>query len=371
VSTALSATPGTAPGPVPLSRVWARGKVIAEDLTGEDLSDVLQHDADASAWWVLPRDLDYGAAELRDVAHALDLDELAIHDLLADDRRAKFEAIGGARLVITNYVSLVPDAATPDRPPTQDSRPAARDSQGQRGSFVDVHPISIIATDRILICLVDEGPLAPGRLLQQHAEDLARGGVELGLLLLVREIIRGYEMTAQWLEDQADDLSDLLFEEGGRSLAKDEQLQAFRLRTTLSHLRRSTEPMRAVMTDLVDEPPPPSKGRRSQVANTGRRWRVLAERHTRAANAADALRDVLASLFDTSLALADLRMNSIMKKLTGWAAIIAVPTLVTGFVGMNVNFPLDGTAAGFWVAMVIMVVSSVILYIGFRRRDWL
>ena len=35
-----------------------------------------------------------------------------------------------------------------------------------------------------------------------------------------------------------------------------------------------------------------------------------------------------------------------MKKLSGWAAIIAVPTLVSGFVGMNVAFPLEGTGAG-------------------------
>ncbi len=61
--------------------MWAKGTVVAEDLTGEDLSDVLQLHTDASAWWVLPRDPDYGAAELRGVAHALDLDDLAVRDL--------------------------------------------------------------------------------------------------------------------------------------------------------------------------------------------------------------------------------------------------------------------------------------------------
>ncbi|WP_375424752.1 magnesium transporter CorA family protein [uncultured Friedmanniella sp.] len=347
MSTALSATPEQASGPVPLSRVWSRGKVIAEDLTGENLSDVLQHNSDASAWWVLPRDPDYGAAELRGVAQALDLDDLAIRDLLAEDRRAKFEAIGGARLVITNYVSV-------------DTRQRA----------VTIHPISVIATDRALICLVAEGEFKPGRLLQQRAHDLAEGGVEAGLQLLLAAVIHTYEDAAQWLEDAADSLSDVLFDQE-RALAKDEQLEAFRLRTALSQLRRSTEPMRTVMDDLVEEPLPAAKGKRIPAATSARQWRVLSERHTRAANAADALREVLSSVFDTSLALADLRMNLIMKQLSGWAAIIAVPTLVTGFVGMNVSFPLDGTSTGFWVAMVIMVVSSVILYLGFRRRGWI
>ena len=64
-------------------------------------------------------------------------------------------------------------------------------------------------------------------------------------------------------------------------------------------------------------------------------------------------------MFDTSLALADVRMNQIMKKLSGWAAIIAVPTFVTSFVGMNVGFPLYGTLAGFVIALVLIIGAAV------------
>ena len=60
-----------------------------------------------------------------------------------------------------------------------------------------------------------------------------------------------------------------------------------------------------------------------------------------------------------------------MKKLTGWAAIIAVPTLVTGFVGMNVTFPLEGTAAGFWVYLAIMIAAALVLYVVLKLRNWL
>ena len=64
------------------------------------------------------------------------------------------------------------------------------------------------------------------------------------------------------------------------------------------------------------------------------------------------------SVLETSLALADVQLNVIMKKLTGWAAIIAVPTLITGFVGMNVGFPFMGTAYGFWIYLVIMLATA-------------
>jgi len=335
-------------GPVPLSRVWAKDTVVAEDLTGEDLSDVLQLHTDASAWWVLPRDPDYGAAELRDVAHALDLDDLAVRDLLATDRRAKFEALGTARLVVTNLVTHDPASRT-----------------------LSVHPISIIATDRVLICLVSEvEAFQPAKLLLQKAELLSEGGVEVGLQLVITAVVNTYESAVQWLEDAVDDLSEVLFEE--RPLSRSEQLDAFRLRTALSLLRRVTEPMRAVLSDMVDNPPPAPKGvKGTKTTRVARRWGMIAEQHTRVASAADALREVLSSMFDTSLALADVRMNTSMKKLTAWAAIIAVPTLITGFAGMNVTFPLDGTVGGFWVAVAVMVISVVVLFLAFRRRDWL
>jgi magnesium transporter len=333
--------------PVPLSRVWSGRTIIAEDLTGEDLSDVLELHSDASAWWVLPRDHEYGAVELRHVAHALDLDELAIKDLQADDKRAKFEAIGQARLVITNAVSVDKDHAE-----------------------ILVHPVSMIATDRAVICLVDPtSGLQPAQLFV-HAEDvIARGGIETAVQAVIGAVISSYEEALQWLEDSSDSLADVLFEE--RPLDKSEQLYAFKLRAALSQLRRLTDPMRTVMADIVDSPPQARKSKTGRDRGIGRHWAMLAEQHNRVANAADALREAMAAIFDTSLALADVRLNQIMKKLSAWAAILAVPTLVTSFVGMNVGFPLAESNSGFWVYLLIMVTASVALYFVFRSKDWL
>ena len=333
--------------PAPLSRVWSGNKIIAEDLTGEDLSDVLELHSDASAWWVLPRDREYGAVEVRHVAHALDLDEPAIKDLLAEDRRAKFEAVGQARLLITNAVSVDKEHAQ-----------------------IMVHPVSIIATDRAVICLVDPAPdFKPAQLFIQKQEVIAKGGVEAAVQTVIAAVIASYEEALQWLEDSSDRLANILFEE--RPLDRPEQLYAFKLRTALSQLRRLTDPMRAVMTDIVDNPPHGRKVKAGRDHGISRHWMVLAEHHTRVANAADALREALSSIFDTSLALADVRLNQIVKKLSSWAAIIAVPTLVTGFVGMNVRFPLAATTAGFWVYLLLMVSASVVLYFVFRSKDWI
>jgi magnesium transporter len=60
-----------------------------------------------------------------------------------------------------------------------------------------------------------------------------------------------------------------------------------------------------------------------------------------------------------------------MKKVTSWAAIIAVPTAVTGFYGMNVPYPGFSQHGGFIASAVIIVVCSTVLYAVFKLRDWL
>jgi magnesium transporter len=56
---------------------------------------------------------------------------------------------------------------------------------------------------------------------------------------------------------------------------------------------------------------------------------------------------------------------------TSWAAIIAVPTAITGFYGQNVPFPGFAQHSGFLWSCVLIAVMSGVLYVAFKRRDWL
>ena len=91
----------------------------------------------------------------------------------------------------------------------------------------------------------------------------------------------------------------------------------------------------------------------------------------RVAESTDALRDLVATIVETNLSLRDFRQNQIMKHVTSWAAIIAVPTLITGFYGMNVPYPGYGDTWGALTSTLLIVALSVVLYWQFRRRDWL
>jgi magnesium transporter len=64
-------------------------------------------------------------------------------------------------------------------------------------------------------------------------------------------------------------------------------------------------------------------------------------------------------------------LNVITRKLAAWAAIIAVPTAVTGWYGQNVPYPGFGHASGFVASTVVILVLAGALYWFLRRRDWL
>ena len=80
---------------------------------------------------------------------------------------------------------------------------------------------------------------------------------------------------------------------------------------------------------------------------------------------------MVTSIFETSLSLQDARLNTVMKKLTAWAAIIAVPTAVTGWFGQNVPYPGFQQPWGVWLTTAIIVAGGVALYVTFKRKDWL
>jgi magnesium transporter len=91
----------------------------------------------------------------------------------------------------------------------------------------------------------------------------------------------------------------------------------------------------------------------------------------RATEWTESLRDLVATTVETNLTIQANRMNLIMKKVTSWAAIIAVPTAITGFYGQNLPYPGSGTGWGVLASTGLIAVMSTALYLIFKRKDWL
>lgn len=91
----------------------------------------------------------------------------------------------------------------------------------------------------------------------------------------------------------------------------------------------------------------------------------------RATEWTDSLRDLVSTILETNLTIQGNRLNIITKKVTSWAAIIAVPTAITGFYGQNLPFPGFAHYSGFITSTVLIAVLSLVLFIVFKRKGWL
>jgi magnesium transporter len=86
----------------------------------------------------------------------------------------------------------------------------------------------------------------------------------------------------------------------------------------------------------------------------------------------DTLRELVTSALEAKLSLVSVAQSEITKKLAGWAAIIAVPTMIAGLYGMNFAvIPGAEWRWGFWALSAFMFGACGLLYWRFRKAGWL
>ena len=181
---------------------------------------------------------------------------------------------------------------------------------------------------------------------------------------LLDVVVDSHFAAVEALDDCIEAIEDELFDGGSRKGSF--QRRTFQMRRDLVNLRRVALPMREVVNAIQHH--------RLHGHDTGDLDPLYADLYDhvlRVSEWTESLRDMITTVFETNLSLQDARLNTVMKKLTGWAAIIAVPTAITGFYGQNVPYPGFGTTAGFLVSTSVILVLMVMLYVIFRRRDWL
>ncbi len=329
----------------PHSWIFAGGRITKTDLRGQNFAEALSGDPQAIGVIELARS---HAVRLGSAAE-LGLDELAIEDLGSDSERARLDLVGQLVVILTRTVQLDPSS----------------------GDVVK-RPLGLLVGPDLFAVVEDDSEFgALTELLRTNCGRLATEGTAGLLHAVLDHLVDGYTAVLTELENKSDALAETLF--GDQPMDRTQQLEAFRLRRSLTVLRRIVEPMRDVTAKLTRAADMKGDSTLDRLIPQ-KLQRDFADVDDHVAHAADILdgqRDVLSSLYETSLSLADVRLNMVMKKLSAWAAIIAVPTLITGFMGMNVPYPGFGHEIGVIVAVTIMAVAVVTLYLTFKRKDWL
>jgi magnesium transporter len=321
------------------TRVWRNGTLEAEDFPFEEVSDYLEQ-PDCLVWADLLRP-DHDT--LCQLAEELSLDPHAVEDALARQERPK----------ATRYSThMFMTASTVGRDEHGELITGRVSAFSTKRGFVTVRLDDTLDLDAVVRRWDDNG-------------DLIKFGPRALIHGLLDEIVDGYFGVVESLDDEIEKVEDILFAEDAKS-AREVSKTTFQLRRSLVEARRAILPMREVVNTIMrrvtseDEAP-----------ELMPYYADLYDHVLRAAEWTESLRDMITSIFETNMSLSDTRMNMIMKKLTSWAAIIAVPTAVTGWFGQNVPYPGFGKDSGFWFSLVLIVVIAVALYVTFKKKDWL
>ncbi|MBA3551326.1 MAG: magnesium/cobalt transporter CorA [Actinobacteria bacterium] len=266
--------------------------------------------------------------------------ELALEDCLHPHQRPKIESYGSYFFLVAYGVTL-------------------RD-----GELVG-HEVGAFVGKGYLVTVrkapaIDLRPVVERWDIHQHL--LKEGGGYL-LYILLDEIVDGYFSTLDSLEDLSEEVEEHVLDSDGDPMA---QNQIFRLKKQVLLFRRWVSPLRDVL-DVMQR-----KVVNVVTPELEPYYRDVYDHVLRVTDFVDTLREILSTALDAHLTVVSNRLNEVMKRLTSWAAIILVPTLIAGIYGMNfVHMPELDWLFGYPFALGLMALSAGALYVTFKKRDWL
>jgi magnesium transporter len=320
------------------TRLYRDGVLEAKDFPASQISDYLEEPGTV-VWLDL---CEPDQEDLQIISEEFGLHPLAIEDATQQHERPKLDRYQDHYFLTAYAVGL--DAAT------------GKLSTSELAAFV---------TPRALITVRKDARFDIDGVVARWdgSADLAGHGVGFLLWGLLDFVVDGHFTTVQQLDEAIEGLEDLLFDE--RPKSAEVQRRSFELRKSLVVLRRLVLPMREVVNSLLR--------RDLGLVDQGMApyFQDVYDHVLRATEWTDTLRDLVSTILETNITIQGNRLNATTKKVTGWAAIIAVPTAVTGYYGMNVPYPGFGQHSGVVTSTVLLVGLSTGLYVLFKRLDWL
>jgi magnesium transporter len=280
--------------------------------------------------------------QVDELAGQLGLHELAVEDALEPHQRPKLDRYATHLFLSCHAVRVDADAG-----------------------ILHTSEIDAFVNSRWLVTIRKDDGFSMDPVLQRwdQSPDLLVQGVSFLLYGLLDLVVDGYFEAIEAFDDYFDEISEAIFSE--RLLDPAQNQRWFQMRQALMRFHRLAVPMREAISSLM---------RREHSAVSDDLYPYYQDVYDhilRVSESTDALRELVSTIVETNLGLRDYRQNQIVKKVTSWAAIIAVPTLVTGYYGMNVPFPGSGETSGVLVSAALIVAMSGGLAVLFRRRDWL
>ena len=272
------------------------------------------------------------------IAEEFSLHELAVEDAMSPRQRPKFEPYDTHQFVVMHQLDEV-------------------------NRQLEALQIACFVGRQYVLVIHDGAERVLNEAKQRWSTKLDKGHPSHLMHTLLDVVVDDYEMTANRLEDEIEELEETLLELPTAPI----QRQLYSVKQRLARMRRYVFPG----TRLLDWAADPSK-EHPFTAETAKLFRDIDDHLQR-------IKDQIGNLDDLSEALLDLTrseqaamLNEQNRTFAAWAAIFAVGTLIAGVYGMNFALvPDEGSLGGFWFAVGLMVATGIGLFLYFRHRKWL
>ncbi len=307
------------------------------DISLDQISDVLAVD-DGSFVWV----------GMYEPAHAL-LDKLqeefGLHHLAVEDaqhahQRPKIEAYGESLFVVMHTAQVV------------DSHIRFGETYaflGQRYLVTVRHGASL--------------SYAPARARVEREPELLALGPSYGLYAILDFIVDHYLPIASEFRDELNKLEQDIFAETYR---RETIIKLYDLKRELTQLRLAVAPLQDILAQLT-------RTHGELVPKEVRPYfRDVLDHAMRVNESTDTMREMLTAAMGVNLSLVTIAQGEVVKKLAGWAALLAAPTLITSWYGMTFhNMPELQGRYSYFILVGVVAVVCLGLYRYLRKVHWL
>lgn len=313
---------------------YRNGKPLG-DISIDELSDVIKQ-PDTFVWLGLHEPDD---SLLLRIQVELNLHELAIEDAHHAHQRPKIEAYSNSLFIVLKTAQL----------------DAGRVVYGETHLFVGSN----------FLVSVRHGASTSYAQVLQHCEDGTKGlhkGPGFALYAVLDFVADNYQpIVAQFERDFEAIETDIFKDQFDRLVIE----RLYALKRNLLELRNAALPVAEISAELMrlHEDLIPKELRAY--------FRDIQDHVSRLVGLIDGMRDMLTTAMQVNLALVANNQNEVVKRLAGWGAILAIPTVIFSLYGMNFEWmPELKWRAGYPLAVGVTVLSCVFVYRRLRRAGW-
>jgi magnesium transporter len=282
-----------------------------------------------------------GPGELERMAKLFGLHELAVEDAGRAHQRPKIEDYDDSYFIVLKTGHYHEDEETVH--------------------FGEIHVF--VGTGYVIT--VRHGPgseLSSARARLESRPDLLKMGAASAVWAILDKVVDDYQPVVAGIEDDIEEVETDLFDEDRPAPTK-----------RIYHLKREVIEFHRAVWPLLQPLEALEVGGFARVPEELRRFfRDVADHARRVDEQVNSQRELLTSILEANLALVSVRQNDVVKKISSWAAIIALPTFIASVYGMNFeHMPELDERWGYPLVLAVMAACVIALVTFFRRIDWL